>query len=186
MSDHLEDRGNLMESLFYKRRDQELLQKIRDERADKELRCQLIAASGLDDAETIDALIDAGITADSLTAVAMIPLVAVAWADRQMESAEKTAILQAADDSGIDKGSSSYDLLNVWLSDRPEADLLDAWKAYVGAVKQHTDATNVNQLKSVVMGKAKQIAEATGGILGFGNKTSEVEQKILDELSAAF
>lgn len=186
MSDHLEDRGNLMESLFFKRRDQELLQKIRDERANKELRFQLTAASGLDDAETIDALIDAGITADSLTAVAMIPLVAVAWADRQMDDAEKAAILQAADDSGIEKGGSSYELLNAWLGERPDSELLEAWKSYVGAVKQHTDATNVVQLKSTVMGKAKQIAEATGGILGFGNKTSEAEQKILDELSAAF
>lgn len=186
MADHLNDRGKIMESLFYKRQDQELLQRIRDERASKDLQCQLIAASGLDDKETIDALIEVGVTADTLTAVAMIPLVAVAWADRQMEGSEREAILQAADDSGIDKGSSSYDLLNAWLTSRPDSDLLNAWIAYVGSVKEHTDASHVNQLKSVVMGKAQEIAAAAGGILGFGNKISDAEQKVLAELSSAF
>jgi hypothetical protein len=186
MSDHLKERANAMESLFYKRQDQELLQRIRDERVSKELRDQLSAASGLTDTNAIDSLAEVGVTADSLTAVAMIPLVSVAWADREMQGSEKDAILQAADASGIDQGSSSYELLATWLNDRPDSDLLDAWKSYIQAVKEKSEATMISQLKSVVLGKAKEVAEAAGGILGFGNKTSAAEQKVLDDLESAF
>jgi len=62
-----------MESLFFKRRDQALLQKIRDSRKNQELIEQLTDASGIKDSAALEALIKAGVTADSLTAVVMIP-----------------------------------------------------------------------------------------------------------------
>lgn len=186
MSDPIHDRGKQMEDLFFKQRDESLLEKMRSEQEDKEHREQLISASGIDHESVIDALVDVGIHADSLTAVSMIPLVAVAWADRMMESKEVDAILAAAESVGITKGTASYELLNGWLKVQPSPDLLEAWKGYVAAVQDRIDVTAANQLRASVLGRAEEIAKAAGGFLGFGNKISESEQKVLDDLAAAF
>ena len=186
MSDPVNERGKLMESLFFKRQDEALLQQMRDKRKDQELRDQLMDVSGLKDAAVLDALIHVGVTADSLTALAMIPLVVVAWADREMQFAEKAAILSAADSAGIRKDSPASELLAAWLQERPDGELLDAWKSYIAAVKTNADSTAFGQLKTKVLTTAEKVAESAGGILGFGNKTSEAEKKVLDDLAAAF
>jgi len=165
MSDQVNDRGNLMESLFFKRQDQALLQRLRDKQLNQEIRDQLIGASG---------------------ALSMIPLVTVAWADREVQDTEKAAILTAADSAGIHKDSDASELLAAWLVERPESDLLDAWKSYTAAVKEVTDPAAFGQLKTAVLGTAKAVAESAGGILGLGNKTSAAEQKVLDDLESAF
>ena len=186
MSDPINDRGSLMESLFFKRQDQALLQQLRDKRKDQELREQLMEVSNLKDPAAVDALIHVGVTADSLTALTMIPLVTVAWADREMQDQEKAAILSAADSAGIAEDSTSSKLLAAWLTERPNGELLDAWKNYIAAVKANADSTAFGQLKNKVLSNAKAVAESAGGILGFGNKTSEAEKKVLDDLESAF
>ena len=50
----------------------------------------------------------------------MIPLVTVAWADREMQFAEKAAILTAADSAGIRKDTPASELLAAWLHERPD------------------------------------------------------------------
>ena len=106
MDDSLNSRGKAMEELFFKEKDQQLLEKIRNEAASKEQREALQNASGIEDAAVLDALTATGITPESLMSVSLIPLVAVAWADKKMEDAEKAAILQAAEAGGIDPGLS--------------------------------------------------------------------------------
>ena len=43
-----------------------------------------------------------------------------------------------------------------------------------------------NALKRDLLGRARSVAEAAGGFLGFGSKVSQSEQAILDELEQAF
>ena len=43
-----------------------------------------------------------------MTALALIPLVEVAWADESMDDREKEAILAAAADEGLDEQDPSY------------------------------------------------------------------------------
>ena len=41
-------------------------------------------------------------------------------------------------------------------------------------------------LKEDLLGRARAVAEAAGGLLGFGNKVSKSEQAVLDDLEEAF
>ena len=66
------------------------------------------------------------------------------------------------------------------------SELLDAWKSYIAAVKESADATAFGQLKTKVLATAQTVAESAGGLLGFGNKTSDAEKKVLDDLASAF
>lgn len=186
MQDSLHDRGKAMEDKFFAAKDSQLLEKMRKEMAAQESRKALEAASGLTDAAVLDSLAESGITPETLTAVALIPLVAVAWADKKMEPAEKTAILQAADAAGVKSGSASYATMEAWLQAQPSADLLETWKSYVGAMSTSLDSAAYSQLKTSVIERAEAVAESAGGFLGLVHKISDVERKVLDELANAF
>ena len=186
MEDSIHERGKAIENLFFAEADQKLLDKLRQELASEESRDGLAAASGIQDVAVLDQLLANQITPASLTCVGLIPLVAVAWADGVMQDGEKNAILQAADIAGVKMATPSYATLDRWLRVRPEPELLESWKAYIAAIKGNLDPSAMNQLKHSILERAETVAQAAGGFLGLGNKVSNSERKVLDELAAAF
>lgn len=183
--DDVQGRGKALENKFFGERDKELLSKLKAELEGKQSRDALRAVSGIENDDVLDKLIGVGVSPESLSAVSLIPLVAVAWCDDSMESTEKEAILSAATSSGIEKDSASSELLGSWLSVRPGSDLLDAWKAYIGVLKESLDDTAFGQLKSSVINRAENVAEAAGGFFGLGS-VSDKEKKAIADLDAAF
>ena len=153
--------------------------------ASEDDRSSLKAASGIEDEAVLQGLVDQGITPESLTAVSLIPLVAVAWADREMADGEKKAILQAANDAGVTSDSTAYSVIEGWLESRPDSELLEAWKSYVASIKDKLDPSATGQLKHSVITRSKEVARAAGGYLGI-SKISSAEQAVIDELEAAF
>jgi hypothetical protein len=186
MEDSLHERGKAIEDLFFKQCDEKLLDNLRKEIAKKEIHEAFHHVSGISDAAALDALVEAGITPESLTSIAMVPLVVVAWADKVMEPAEKAAILQAAEVAGVHPDTASYVTMECWLEKRPSSDLLEAWKAYIRALKPTLDAVAFSQLKHSILDRAEKVASATGGFLGLGSKVSESERKVLSQLAKAF
>jgi len=186
MEDSLQGRGKAMEDLFFNQQDQKLLEKMRSELMASESREGLKSASGINDPAVLDALLESGITPESLTSVALIPLITVAWADGKMDSAEKAAILQAAEIAGIHPDTASYITMEGWLNEQPSNELLKTWKAYIAAIKPSLDAAAFKQLQSSIIGRAEAVAESAGGFLGLGNKIVDSERKVLDDLSSAF
>ena len=120
-----------------------------------------------------------------MTAVALIPLVAVAWADGKMEDGERTAILKAANEADVSEGSASYQLLESWLQNNQPDGLLESWKTYVSSLKGSLEAAAMGQLKNSVVKRATGVAKSAGGFLGLST-ISEVEKNILTEIEAAF
>ena len=159
MDDSLKGRGKAMEDLFFAEKDQQLLNKIKEEAASKDQRDALQSASGIEDAAVLDGLAAAGISPESLTSLSLVPLVAVAWADKKMEDAEKAAILKAAEEGGIDSGSASHATLESWLEKQPGQELLTAWKDYIGAIKGTLEPTATSQLQTSILGRAESVAK---------------------------
>lgn len=184
MSDSLHDRGQAIEDVFFTARDQELIQKLKQELAASEAREAMATASGINDEGVLDRLIECGISPASMASVALIPLVAVAWADNKMEANEKDAILKAASVAGVAEDSASYQAISAWLDSRPDASLTDAWKNYMGALKESLDPPAFNQLKALIIRRAENVAESAGGFLGLGNKVSDLERKTIDDLAS--
>ena len=185
MSDSLHDRGKVIEDLFFAENDKRLLDQMRAEMESKEQNAALSTASGITDEAVLKVLASSGITAETLTSLSLIPLVAVAWADKKMDPPEKEAILKAAGVVGIESGSAGYATMESWLNKQPGPELLAAWKAYIGSVKTTLDATAFGQLKTSIMGRAESVAESAGGFLGL-KTVSDVERKVLDDLAATF
>lgn len=184
--EELHSRGESLAESFFAKRDRELMEKLREELSNEQNRAALKCASGIQNDAVLQGLIDHGITPQSLAAVALIPLVVVAWADREMAPSEKDAILQAATDAGVATGSGAYEVLESWLKSRPGEDLLTAWKNYIAAIKENLDPAATSQLKHSVMTRATEVAESAGGYLGLVSKISAVEQTAIDDLKASF
>lgn len=185
MSDSLHERGKAMENSFFLQQDKELLEKLRAEMDAADKRDALAKASGLTDEGALNALIDNNVSPENVTALSLVPLVAVAWADKKMEDAEVSAILSAASEAGVNEGSASYQLLESWLRKQPGSELLEAWKSYVNALKSTLESAAFSQLGNSIMSRAENVANSAGGFLGLG-KTSDVERQVLDDLNKVF
>lgn len=185
MSDSLHDRGKAMENSFFRQQDQDLLQKLRDEMAASDKREALSKASGLVDEAALEALVNHNVSPENLTALSLVPLISVAWADKKMEASEVEAILKAAAEAGVADGTAGFQLLQGWLKEQPGDELLDAWKSYVNALKSTLESAAFSQLGNSIMLRAENVANAAGGFLGLG-KTSDVERQVLEDLNKVF
>ncbi len=175
-----------LEESFFAEENAKLLGKLREEAKDKERRDALRAALRIDDEGVIDALIELDLYPETVVAFGLIPLIEVAWADWEIQDKEREAILKAAFDRGIEPGSTTCELLENWLLRKPEPEMLETWKHYVGVIVEKMDPNNRALIRDGILAQAKGVAEAAGGFLGFGSKISNAEQKVLDDLAAAF
>jgi hypothetical protein len=183
--DTLHKRGRALEEAFFAKRDQQLLEALRRRLTAEEAESVLAAATGVADQIVIQELADLG-APQFLAVLGLFPLVEVAWCDGQVAAKEREAILAAAADMGLPVDSPSHKLLDRWLETRPAENALSLWSEYVQAVGATLKPETVAKLKRGVMGRAKKIAQAAGGILGMGNKISATEQACLDRLAKAF
>ncbi len=185
MDGSLFDRGRALEDNFFREKDRQLLEQLRRELSNKQERAALASASGIEEEAVLNALVENHVTAESLSSLSIVPLVAVAWADGRLEPTERDAILRATESVGIDHDGISYKLIESWLQNEPPADLLNSWELYVSELKNNMDDESFHQLGKTVVGRAREIAAASGGILGFG-KTSGSEARLIERLQNAF
>jgi len=182
----MEDRRKALEESFFAREDRKRVEELKAKMQAKEERANLAAASGLSDEEALEHLAKAGISAETLVAFSLVPLVVVAWADGSLDGREAEAVLRAAADSGVVEGTPAWEMLRGWLVTMPDPGLMAAWKDYVFALKAELKDIAVLELKNLVLTRARTVAESAGGFLGMGKKVSGAEQSVLEDLESAF
>jgi len=175
-----------LEEKFFLERDRALLEALRKETASKQRREALSTASGITDEKLLDKLEELDVSAQTLAALTLVPLIAVAWADGSVDIKERQAVLDAAAQKGVEPEHPGHQLLQQWLKQKPDAQLLVAWKGYVATLSQTLGDEAEVALKTDILARARAVAETAGGLLGFGNKVSKTEQAVLDELEEAF
>jgi hypothetical protein len=183
--DSLHQRGKALEDMFFQEKDRQLLEKLRADLNSSESKRALTAATGITNSKLLDQLLAAGIRAESLAALSLVPLVLIGWADDTLTADECKSILKSAEESGIEKSSTGYQLIQSWLKQKPDESIQSVWADYIRSVKDSVDAASFEQLKTSVLTRAKKIAEASGGFLGLG-KTSSSEQNVLARIEKAF
>ena len=180
------DRRKSLEEEFFRRQDAALLAQRRTEEERRAARAALAAASHITDEALLDQLVAFGISADTLTALSLVPLVEVAWADGRVEDAEKQAILAAARAAGLEETSPGHKLLASCLSERPQTGLRKMWGQYITSICTTLSAEERDALKTELLQQARSVAEAAGGFMGLGSKVSSKEEALLAEIAAAF
>jgi hypothetical protein len=182
----LEDRKKALEDSFFAKENEKLLEQLRAKQRKKAARDGLAEVSGVSDPAVLDQLVELDIEPVTWTAISLIPLVEIAWADGRMDEKERRAVLAAAEANGVFVDSPSHALLQGWLERRPDGRLFQTWGEYIVHLCAKLGEPEKQRLKAEILGRARSVAEATGGILGMGNKVSPEEAVILAELEKAF
>jgi len=183
MTDELERRRRALEEAFFNKYNDELLAKLRAKALAAEKKRGLAEKTGISDEKVLDDLLAAGVEPEALAALALAPLVLLAWRDGVLEARERAAILHAAKEQKLEPASSAYQLLEKWLDARPGDELIAAWKGYVHALKEHLSAPAYAALKKDILERTRAVARSAGGFLGFMKVTKE-EKEILARIEA--
>ena len=170
----LRRRGRALEEGYFAKAEREQIERLQAERERTEARRSLARKSGLGD-ESVDFLLDVGILAETLPALDWIPLVEVAWSDRELDIPEKKVLLAAAEEDRVNFAQPAHRLLRSWIEKRPGPTLFDAWGLHVSL------AGRTPEQREQILDRASKVAHASGGLLGIGT-VSGAESKVLEKI----
>lgn len=178
----LGDRGRALEEDYFRRKDRELLDKMRQTSAADGVRRELSAKSGLQDPALLEELQALGFTPDTAVLLPLVPLVQMAWAEGGVSDAERTLILQLARTRGIGEGSVADLQLGSWLSSRPEPETFSSAARLIRAMLDSPPAGAVPLTADDLVSYSERIAAASGGMFGI-NRVSAEERALLSTIA---
>src|SRR3954452_5379010 len=103
--DRFTDLGRSREDDYFRKRDQELIEKMRRASADERARTAMGQTVGIDDPELLQELEGRGFTHDTVVLLPLVPPVQMAWPQGGVSAAEGDLIVQLARSRGIAAGS---------------------------------------------------------------------------------
>ena len=174
-----------LEEAFFLAEDQRLIERLRALQAMQESKQALSEVSGITNDQVLEKLVSLGTEPQTVAALAVVPLVEVAWADGEADEQERRAILRALVDSGVAPGGTEHQLVETWLERRPGPKLLAAWQQYVRGLCEKMDDSERAAFRDEVLKSTLSVAEASGGFAGF-RKVSAAEREMIEQLKAAF
>jgi len=174
-----------LEDAFFLAEDRRLIEKLRALQAMQDSKQALSEVSGITNDQVLEKLVSLGTKPETVAALAVVPLVEVAWADGEADEQERRAILQALADSGVAPGGIEHQLVESWLERHPGPKLLAAWQQYVHGLCEKMNDSERAAFRDEVLKSTLAIAEASGGFAGLW-KVSAAEREMIEQLKAAF
>ena len=172
------------EDEYFRRKDRELVEKMREATAAARTRQDLEAQSGLHDPALLQELEALGFTPDTVSLLPLVPIVQVAWAERGVSDQERALIVRLARERGIAAGSAADVQLGAWLKTRPADEVFARATRLIRAMLDSPDAARRDLTTEDLIRHCEEIAAASGGVMGF-HKISADERALLDEIKAA-
>jgi hypothetical protein len=175
--DSISERGRSLEDDYFRRKDRELVEKMRRAAVADEARKDLSSRTGLQDPEMLGELEALGFTPDTVSLLPLVPVIQVAWAEGDVSDAERTLLVQLARSRGITEGSAADRQLTTWLQRRPEPWVFERAMRLVRAMLASPGQESALTADDLVK-YCESIAAASGGIFGI-NKISTEERALL-------
>lgn len=174
------ERGRSLEEDYFRKKDRELIEKMRRAAAVEQARAEMRQKTGLTDPDMLQQLEALGFTPETVVLLPLVPIVQMAWAEGGVSAAERALIVKLARARGIEEGSAADRMLTAWLDDRPgEHVFVHATRlirAMLESPEQH-DLTAADLVRH-----CEAIAAASGGVFGI-NRVSPEERQLLATLA---
>ena len=181
--DSIAERGRALEDEYFRRKDRELIDRMKRSTADEAARRELGAATGVTDAAVIEELQALGFTPATVALLPFVPVVQVAWAEGGVSAAERHVVIKLARARGIEEGSPADRQLADWLAAPPDAQVFARATRLIRAVLD-ADSHDPGTLTADELVKyCEQIASASGGVFGIGWVSSD-ERALLKQIAA--
>ena len=179
--DALAARGRSLEDDYFRKKDLELVAKIRRAAAAEQARQDLGRKAGLDDPELLQDLQDLGFTPETVALVPLVPVIQLAWAEGGITNAERELLLRLSKSRGIEEGSAADRQLAEWMTTRP-ADALFARAGRLIRAMLESSSTAGDLTAEELVKHCEAIASASGGVFGIGRVSAE-ERALLASLA---
>lgn len=176
------ERGRSLEEQYFRKREQELIEKMRRRAESEAVRRRLGEQAGVADEAILQDLHALGYTPETVMLLHLVPLVQMAWAEGNVSDRERNLIIQAARSRGIDDGSAADKQLAGWLTDRPSDELFEKTLRAISAILQARPAEERDASRKDLLSYLTAIATASGGVLGF-RAVSDEERELLARIS---
>jgi hypothetical protein len=185
--DALAGRKRKLEEDYFRKQDQELIERMRRAAILAQERDALEAKTGLHDPELLKDLQGLGFHPDTVVLLPLVPLVQVAWVEGGVSPQERALIVDLARKRGVQQGSAADRQLAEWLSESPDSSVFTRAarliRAMLDAGSQETRDLSPDDLVKY----CENIAAASGGLLGIGRVSSEERallKRIAEQLKA--
>jgi hypothetical protein len=173
-----------LEEEYFRKQDQELIEKMRKAAAADETRRALGAQSGIQDPALLSEIQQLGFTPETVSLLPLVPILQVAWAEGGVSPAERKLILDVARARGVAEGGAADRQLTEWLANRPPQDVFQRAGRLISAMlSAHTGETGALTADDLVK-YCESVAAASGGILGLRSVSNE-ERSALQQIQAA-
>ncbi|MQA29113.1 MAG: hypothetical protein GEU82_04635 [Luteitalea sp.] len=181
--DQLGKRGRALEEDYFRRKDQELIEKMREKVAAERAQQALGATTGLTDPALLQELQTLGFTLDTVSLLPLVPVLQVAWAEGGVTAGERNLIRRLAEVRGIKTGTPADAQLTSWLEHRPP-DAVFAGAGRLIRAMMETNADVVGDLSADdLVAYSEKVAAASGGVFGIGRVSGE-ERELLASIAA--
>jgi len=180
--DAFAERAHTLEEEYFRRKEKEVIEKMRRNAEAEAQRRRLGEQAGVADDEVLRDLQELGYTPETVMLLHLVPLIQTAWAEGSVSGKERDLIVRAARSRGIEAGSSADQQLTRWLTDRPSEELFERTLRAIRAILQSRSPEERAASERDLLSLCTAIAAASGGIVGFG-AVSEDERQILAHIS---
>ena len=172
------------EEEYFRRKDRELVESLRQAAQADESRRALESSSGIHDPVMLQELEALGFTPDTVSLLPIVPIVQVAWAEGGVSDDERRLIVQFARERGVAPGSAADEQLGAWLGQRPSEHVFARATRLIRAMLDERQGTAGALTVEDLIHRCEEIAEASGGILGFRRISGE-ERELLGRIQTA-
>jgi len=172
------------EEEYFRRKDRELVEKLRRAAETSAARQALETTSGIHDPAMLQELEALGFTPDTVNLLPLVPIIQIAWAEGGVSEDEHALILQFARQRGIEAGSAADAQLDLWLRERPSEDVFARATRLIRATLDHREGEGRQWSLDDLLHHCEEIAAASGGFLGFGRISAE-ERALLGRIQVA-
>ena len=180
----LTERSRKSEEDYFRRKEQELIEKLRNRTEVEAHRKGLAEAIGLENEQILDVLREIGFDRATVVVLFLVPLLQVAWSDGSIADRERALLLEAAHAHGVKEGTPAHAKLNEWLNAKPPEQMVDRALQVIRDIMafQSTDVRQATTDK--LLNACERIAAASGGFLGLGSKISPEEAAVMKRVAS--
>ena len=178
--DPLAERGRALEEEYFRKRDRELIEKMRQAAKADRARGELDEKTGLRDPALLKELQDLGFTPDTVVLLPLVPMLEVAWAEGGITPAERDLLVRFARGRGVVDDSVADQQLSAWMTNRPDPSVFVHARRLAAALLADSAAQVTRGLTADdLVAYCEKIAAASGGILGLRLGSISLEEKSL-------
>lgn len=177
-----EERERGLENEYFHKKEMELIEKMRAKAAREEDQKQMQETTGVADREVLEALQDLGYTSDTIRLLSIVPLLQIAWAEGGVTDDERKMILEIASSRGIAEDTKAYQQMMQWLENEPPQEFFDNTLRAVSYMIEALPEDQRQSSRQNLVEYCTQVAEVSGGILGF-RKISDEERLLIARIA---